>query len=143
VLAMRWVSSSIANFCGLTVLGLLLLTVGCEWMAPAWESAPSRIPHVGVADFEERVLRSDVPVLVDFFATWCGPCQMLAPVLEELARDRDDVRIVKIDVDRDPELASRYGVTSIPTLLVFKNGRVHARHSGVLNQAEVLAMLQK
>ena len=128
--------------CGLTALGLLVMLGGCEWGASGWQGTPSRIPHVGAADFESRVLRSDVPVLVDFFATWCGPCQALAPVLEEMAAEPSEFRIVKIDVDQNPELANRYGITSIPTLLVFKNGKVQARHSGLSDRAELLAMLR-
>ena len=74
--------------------------------------------------FEMEVLKSDKPVLVDFFATWCGPCKMLAPVLDELYEDRDDIKVVKLDVDQSMDLAQKYKVAAVPTLLLFKNGEV-------------------
>ena len=93
-------------------------------------------------NFEAEVLHSEIPVLVDFFATWCGPCRMLAPTLEELKKDYEGrVKIVKIDVDAEPELAIRYRVSSIPTLLFFKNGEVVATSMGLKPKAALEAML--
>jgi thioredoxin 1 len=80
--------------------------------------------HANEANFDQQVLAADVPVLVDFYADWCGPCRMIAPVLEELARETPAARIVKVNVDENPALASRYGISSIPSLLVFKNGEI-------------------
>ena len=93
-------------------------------------------------NFEAEVLRSELPVLVDFFATWCGPCRMLAPTIKELkAEYAGRVKIVKIDVDAEPELAIRYRVASIPTLLYFKNGEVVATSLGLKPKAALEEML--
>ena len=89
----------------------------------------------------DDVIKSDKPVLVDFFATWCGPCQMMHPILEELHGMMDGkARILKVDIDKNQELAQRYQVRSVPTLMVFKNGEVQWRQSGV-TQADVLAQV--
>lgn len=91
--------------------------------------------------FEQEVLRSDVPVIVDFWASWCGPCRMLAPILDQVASERPDVKIAKINVDEQMELASRFGIVSIPTLIVFKNGQPVNKSMGVKPKADILAML--
>jgi thioredoxin 1 len=97
--------------------------------------------HVNNENFEAEVLHSEKKVLVDFFATWCGPCRMIAPAIEEIAAERQDIKVVKIDVDQAPELASRYGVVSIPTLVVLENGEVKNQSSGAKPKAQILAML--
>jgi thioredoxin 1 len=87
--------------------------------------ASNLINNVTEASFEEEVLKSTSPVLVDFWAEWCGPCKMIAPVLEELATELDgQLKISKVDVDAEAGLASQYGITAIPTLLLFKNGQI-------------------
>ncbi len=89
--------------------------------------------------FDEEVLKSPTPVLVDFWATWCAPCKMIAPVLEEIAREKDGtLKIVKLDVDENPETAQKYGVMSIPTLLVFKGGREVNRLIGYMPKNQIL-----
>ena len=89
----------------------------------------------------EDIINSETPVLVDFFATWCGPCQMMHPILEELHGMMDGkARIIKIDIDKNQELAQKYQVRSVPTLMVFKKGQVEWRQSGV-TQADVLAQV--
>ena len=90
------------------------------------------------ANFDADVLGSDIPVVVDFFATWCGPCRMMAPVIEELAEEYDGkVKIGKLDVDENSDVAARYGVMSIPTIILFKNGEIFSKSVG-LQDKEVL-----
>lgn len=96
----------------------------------------------GVSNFETEVLGADKPVLVDFWATWCMPCRMLAPTIEELAEDLDGkVTVGKINVDEDPDLARKYRVSSIPTLIVFENGAEVRRSVGVISREDILDML--
>lgn len=92
--------------------------------------------------FEQEVLTSDIPVLVDFWATWCGPCRMLAPVVEEIAEEYDGkVKVCKVNVDEEEDLAVRFGVSSIPTLLVFKNGELVDTSVGFATKEQIEAML--
>ncbi len=99
--------------------------------------------HVTKDNFKEEVLESKVPVLVDFWAQWCGPCQMVLPIIEELAQELTDVKICKVDVDEEMELARQYRVMSIPTLMVFRNGNMEKREMGAKSKQELLAMLGK
>ena len=92
-------------------------------------------------NFQDEVLNSDKPVLVDFWASWCGPCRMVAPILEEIAAERSDVKVCKINVDEEPELASRYKVMSIPTLLVVKEGQVVNQAVGARPKSQILSLL--
>ena len=90
------------------------------------------ITDVTDSNFQAEVLESETPVLVDFWAVWCGPCRVIAPVLEEINSERDDLRVVKLNVDDNPETAARYSVMSIPTMLLFKNGEVAHQIVGAL-----------
>ena len=92
-------------------------------------------------NFESEVIRSDVPVLLDFYADWCGPCRLLGPVVEQIAEERDDLLVVKVNVDDNPELAKEFGVFSIPTLIVFKDGEVVNKVSGARNKAQILDLV--
>ena len=91
--------------------------------------------------FHKEVMLSEKPVLVDFWAPWCGPCRMVMPLVEEIAGERDDIKVVKINVDEEPELASRFQVMSIPTLMVVKNGEVVNKVMGARPKAQINAML--
>lgn len=93
-------------------------------------------------DFEKEVFKSEKPVIVDFFATWCGPCKMLAPVLSELSDEHPELKIVKIDVDEDPALAQAFGVTSIPTLVAVKGGEVAATSVGYAEKEKILSLIR-
>ena len=94
---------------------------------------------VSDATFEEEVLKSDTPVLVDFFAEWCGPCKAMAPALEEVAKDMEgQVKITKIDVDDNPDITNKYAIQAMPTLILFKGGEIAARHTGAMVQKSKL-----
>lgn len=97
---------------------------------------------ITTAEFENEVLKSDAPVIVDFFATWCGPCKMLSPVLDEFSEKHPEIKIVKIDVDEETPLAIKFGVASIPTLFLFRNGEAVNTKLGymTLDQLEKFAL---
>ena len=92
-------------------------------------------------NFEEEVIKSNVPVLLDFWAFWCGPCRMVAPVVEEIAAERPDIKVGKINVDEQGELAQAFGIMSIPTLVVMKEGKIARKEVGFRPKAEILSML--
>ena len=94
-------------------------------------------------NFEQEVMQSDKPVLIDFFATWCGPCTMVSPLVDEIAQQRSDIKVCKVDVDDQGELASRFGVSSIPMLVVMKNGKVTAQNVGAVPKEDILALVDK
>lgn len=98
--------------------------------------------HVTKENFKAEVLEANVPVLVDFWASWCGPCQMVLPIIEELAQELKDAKICKVNVDEEMELAKEYRVMSIPTLLVFKDGKKVKSEVGAKSKEELLKMLE-
>lgn len=98
--------------------------------------------HVNKDNFDELVLNADCPVLVDFFATWCGPCKMIAPFLEEIADEHPEIRVCKIDIDKDRELIESFGITSVPTLLVFRNGELVNKTTGARPKQAILDLLK-
>ena len=127
------------------VLALLLAgCVGRNALVLPWSQtqkpSDSRLEHVSTATFEERVLKCEKTVLVDFYAEWCGPCKKLGPVLEDFATEHPDIRVVKVNVDENPDLARRYQVRGMPTLLVIQGGRVRTQSIGLVTKAEVQKM---
>jgi len=97
--------------------------------------------NINRQNFQEEVLNSNKPVLLDFWAPWCGPCRMVVPIVEEIAEERSDIKVGKVNVDEQPELASQYNVMSIPTLVVIKNGKVVNQSVGAKSKEEILEMI--
>jgi thioredoxin 1 len=103
----------------------------------------SKIAEIGATNFETEVLGSPVPVLVEYWAEWCGPCRMMAPLLDESARTYgDQIRIAKVNVDHEPELASRYSVRSIPTMMIFRDGQPAATQVGAVNRSRLESFIE-
>ena len=97
--------------------------------------------NISKENFQNEVLNADCPVLLDFWAPWCGPCRMVVPIIEEIANERADIKVGKVNVDEQPELASAFGVMSIPTLVVMKDGKVVNQSMGARPKKDILAML--
>ena len=98
--------------------------------------------HITKDNFEEEVIRSDKPVLLDFWASWCGPCRMVIPIVDEIAEEREDIKVCKINVDEEQALAARYGIMTIPTLMVMEKGEIKKQVSGARSKAQILAMFE-
>ena len=94
-------------------------------------------------NFENEVVKSEIPVLVDFWAEWCGPCRMIAPIVHEIAEQRSDIKVCKVNVDNNPQLCNKFGIDSIPTLLLYKNGEVSAKSIGYSNKAVLESFIDK
>ena len=97
--------------------------------------------NINKNNFQNEVLNSEMPVLLDFWASWCGPCRMVSPIVDEIAAERSDIKVGKINVDEQPELAAQFGVMSIPTLVVMKNGSIANQAVGARSKMQILAML--
>ena len=100
------------------------------------------ITNITKDNFENEVLKADKPVLVDFWAAWCGPCKMISPAVEEVAEDHPEIKVCKLNIDDEPQLAMQYGVMSIPTLMVFKNGEVAQTAIGLRPKNEIEELLK-
>lgn len=107
------------------------------------EESNMEILSVSNENFESEVLKSEKPVLIDFYADWCGPCKMVSPIVEQIAKEHEDIKVVKVNIDDNQDLAVKYGVTAIPTLIVIKNGEESNRTVGVASQSEIEAMILK
>ena len=99
-------------------------------------------PSITAKDFDEKVLQEKEPVLVDFWASWCGPCQMLSPIIGEIAEEAKDFKVYAVNADEEQELMIRYGVRAIPTLIVFKDGQVYKQNTGFIPKDQVLDLLK-
>ena len=106
------------------------------------EESTMEVMKVTSSNFEEEVLNSDKTVLIDFYADWCGPCKMFSPIIESVAEENEDVKVVKIDVDNAQDLAIKYQVMSIPTIVVIKNGQEVNRNVGVVSKSQIVEMVK-
>jgi thioredoxin 1 len=121
-----------------------LLFRKCKWMNGGVYMEAGKPVAVDDKSFETEVLKSDVPVLVDFWAPWCAPCRMIAPVVEEVAQEmKGKVKVGKVNVDENALTASKYGVRGIPTLLLFKGGEIAAQRVGAASKVELVKMIEK
>ena len=108
-----------------------------------YQSMSKKIMHVTDASFEEDVLNSELPVLVDYWAEWCGPCKMIAPIVDELAVEYDErVRVAKLNIDENPGTPPKYNIRSIPTLMLFKDGKVEAMKIGAVSKSQLASFIE-
>ena len=98
--------------------------------------------HITKETFQQEVLQSNIPVLLDFWAPWCGPCRMVGPILDEIAEEREDIKVCKVNVDEEPELAGKYDVMTIPTLMVIKDGEIISQSAGARPKAQILELFE-
>jgi thioredoxin 1 len=125
------------------VLGTMNLTTVRSVVLATYGSMSKNLISIDDKNFDRDVLHSETPFLLDFTATWCGPCKMLAPIVEAIANEHvGTLRVGKIDIDDSPETASRFGIRAAPTLILFRNGKEAARQVGVTKKERLLAMLQ-
>ncbi len=106
------------------------------------ELSSMKVLEVNNENFEKEVLESEKPVLIDFFADWCGPCKMLSPIVKQIAEENEQIKVVKINIDNEQDLAVKYGIMSIPTLVVIKNGQESSRSVGLISKEEILELIK-
>ncbi len=129
-----------------SLIVILFLLTGCsssENNSEGSSEGKENIVHITESNYESEVVFSDKPVLIDFYADWCGPCQMMAPHLEEIAAERTDIKIAKINVDEETSLASMYGITAMPTLVFIKDGAIVQRAVGYRSKSQILAIVSE
>ena len=102
----------------------------------------SNVKNITDSDFESEVLKSDSPVLIDFWAEWCGPCKVLGPVIDEVSNEISEVKFTKLNIDENPETAPKYGIRGIPTVMIFKNGELAATNVGVMSKSELTTFIK-
>ena len=134
----NWIWVAGAVLFSLAAIGLILFG---DNITEEKEDNTMLIVNVNKENFQREVLESDRPVLLDFWAPWCGPCRMVGPILEEIAAEREDVKVCKVNVDEQVELASQYGIVSIPTLLLIENGQIVRQSVGAKPKEAILEML--
>ena len=141
---MRYTICSCRTLFWAAPLLLALLLSGCRnaKFFPGTPAQPSRLEHVTAATFEDRVLKCDKPVLVDFYAEWCGPCKKLEPLLEDFSDDHAEIRVVQVNVDENADLARRYRVEAMPTLLVIRDGQEASRSVGLIPKQNLAQLVQ-
>ena len=138
----------ITIFIGILVLANIFLKKENENKLQESQSSENKegekveILEVTSKNFEQEVLKSEKPVLIDFYATWCGPCKMLSPIVEEVAAENEDIKVVKIDIDKEQNIAVQYEIMSIPTLVVIKDGKEVNRSVGVIGKSDILQLLK-
>ena len=115
---------------------------GAENIINKNEEVDMSVLEVNEENFEQEVLKSDIPVLIDFYADWCGPCKMLSPIVAEIAQERSDIKVVKVNVDESPNISIDYQIMSIPTLVVIKDGNEVNRSIGVIDKSQILDLIK-
>lgn len=126
------------------ILAIVLMLTGCQISEKTMNNKEENnmsVVHINKENFNQVVLQSDKTVLLDFWAPWCGPCQMVGPILEEVAQEREDVLVCKVNVDEEPELAAQFGVSSIPLLVVMEDGKIVNQAVGARPKAGILDLL--
>lgn len=126
------------------ILAIVLMLTGCQISEKTMNNKEENnmsVVHINKENFNQLVLQSDKTVLLDFWAPWCGPCQMVGPILEEVAQEREDVLVCKVNVDEEPELAAQFGVSSIPLLVVMEDGKIVNQAVGARPKAGILDLL--
>lgn len=126
------------------ILAIVLMLTGCQISEKTMNNKEENnmsVVHINKENFKQVVLQSDKTVLLDFWAPWCGPCQMVGPILEEVAQEREDVLVCKVNVDEEPELAAQFGVSSIPLLVVMEDGKIVNQAVGARPKAGILDLL--
>jgi len=98
--------------------------------------------EISQSEFDQKVIKGDGKILVDFFASWCGPCQVMSPILDEIVEEEKDAKIYKVDVEKNPDLSNQYQILSIPTMLVFEDGKIVKQFMGVVSKEEILEILK-
>ena len=126
------------------ILAIVLMLTGCQISEKTMNNKEENnmsVVHINKGNFNQVVLQSEKTVLLDFWAPWCGPCQMVGPILEEVAQEREDVLVCKVNVDEEPELAAQFGVSSIPLLVVMEDGKIVNQAVGARPKAGILDLL--